>query len=73
MGCVADGSGCVPMMADEVLLFLLWPFLKGVFTPPPEGGSSPRGEVGEERTSVFSAWTSAWRTSICRGGRKNDR
>lgn len=23
MGCVADGSGCVPKMADDVLLFLL--------------------------------------------------
>lgn len=62
MGCVADGSGCVPRMAEEVLLFLLWPFLKGVF--PPVEGSSPTGEVGEESTSVFRAWTSAWRTSI---------
>lgn len=64
MGCVADGSGCVPRMAEEVLLFLLWPFLKGVFTPPDAEGSSPTGEVGEERTSVFKAWTSACRTSI---------
>lgn len=57
MGCVADGSGCVPSMAEEVLLFLLWPFLKGVFTPPPAPteGSSPTGEVGEESTSVFRA------------------
>lgn len=62
MGCVADGSGCDPRMAEEVLLFLLWPFLKGVLAP--EEGSSPTGEVGEERTSVFRAWTSAWRTSI---------
>lgn len=69
MGCVADGSGCVPRMADEVLLFLLWPFLKGVLPPPPAPteGSSPTGEVGEDSTSVFKAWTSAWRTSICRG------
>lgn len=64
MGCVADGSGCVPMMAEEVLLFLLWPFLKGVFPPAPAEGRSPSGEVGEESTSVFRAWTSAWRTSI---------
>lgn len=61
MGCVADGSGCVPRMAEEVLLFRLWPFLKGVFTPE---GSSPTGEVGEESTSVFRAWTSACRMSI---------
>lgn len=65
IGCVADGSGCVPKMADDVLLFLLCPFLKGVFTPPPPTeGSSPTGEVGEESTNVFKAWTSAWRTSI---------
>lgn len=52
---MADGSGCVPRMAEEVLLFLLWPFLKGVLPPPTDEGSSPMGEVGEERTSVFSA------------------
>lgn len=60
MGCVADGSGCVPSMAEDVLLFRLWPFLKGALTPPPTAeGSSPTGEVGEESTRVFRAWTSA--------------
>lgn len=55
IGCVADGSGCVPRMAEEVLLFLLWPFLKGVLPAPPDEGRSPIGDVGEERTSVFKA------------------
>jgi len=65
MGCVAEASGWLPCMADEVLLLRPWPFLKGALMAP---GSSATGEVGEDSTRVFSASTSACSTSICRAG-----
>ena len=66
-GCVAEASGWLPVMAEEVLLLRPWPFLKGVFTAPGPPGSSATGEVGEDSTRVFRASTSAWSTSIWGG------
>lgn len=58
-------SSCwLPSIALLVLLLRTCPFLNGTLEPD---GSSLQGDVGEvERTRVFSAATSAWRTSICK-------
>lgn len=62
IGWIALKSWWLPLIALLVLLFRVCPLLKGVF---PAARGSCVGDVGElDSTSVFSAATSAWSTSI---------